>query len=564
MKTLGVMLSTISAPLRKWNLRVLMWLLLAFVLMVGVYSTIFHELMAAEGREFSWATSIYWTLTTMSTLGFGDIVFEQDPGRVFSTIVLITGALFILVILPFAFIQFVFMPWMSQRESARAPRKLGDDVTAHIVLTRLDAITDALIKRAKRAKIPYVIIVADLKEALRLHDRGYKVMLGELDDPATYRRARVAHAALVASTQADTTNTNIAFTIREMHDSVPIVMTANSGASVDILELAGCDEVLQLGQMLGHALARRILGADARSHVVGEFGTLRIAEAAIQGTPLVGRTLREAELRQRCSINVVGVWQRGVFELASPDTELTDKTVLILAGSDAQLASYDRAFAVERTLESPVVILGGGRVGRAAGEALDDADVPYKIVEQRPDRIRKGGSYVEGNAAELEVLHRAGIREASAALVTTHEDDMNVYLTLYCRRLRPDVQVIARSTLDRNVSTLHRAGADAVLSYASLGATAIWNVLGHNRTLVLAEGLEVFRVPTPKDMAGHTLARCAISSETGCNVVATARNGEMNPNPDPHEPLAADAELVIIGDEHSERRFLERYPVARN
>jgi transaldolase / glucose-6-phosphate isomerase len=36
-----------------------------------------------EGREHSWITGVYWTLTVMSTLGFGDITFETDLGRLF-------------------------------------------------------------------------------------------------------------------------------------------------------------------------------------------------------------------------------------------------------------------------------------------------------------------------------------------------------------------------------------------------------------------------------------------------------------------------------------------------
>jgi hypothetical protein len=60
----------------------------------------------------------------MSTLGFGDITFRSDAGRAFSAAVLMSGALFILVLLPFAFIQFVFTPWMESREAARTPRKL--------------------------------------------------------------------------------------------------------------------------------------------------------------------------------------------------------------------------------------------------------------------------------------------------------------------------------------------------------------------------------------------------------------------------------------------------------
>jgi hypothetical protein len=33
----------------------------------------------------------------------------------------------------------------------------------------------------------------------------------------------------------------------------------------------------------------------------------------------------------------------------------------------------------------------------------------------------------------------------------------------------------------------------------------------------------------------------------------------METNPDPSQPLPEDADLVVIGDEDSERRFLERF-----
>ena len=58
--------------------------------MVCVYSILFHFLMIIENREFSWITGFYWTLTVMSTLGFGDITFATDIGKVFSIIVLMS------------------------------------------------------------------------------------------------------------------------------------------------------------------------------------------------------------------------------------------------------------------------------------------------------------------------------------------------------------------------------------------------------------------------------------------------------------------------------------------
>ncbi|GGI08508.1 potassium channel family protein [Egicoccus halophilus] len=559
LKSFGLLFATLAAPLKRWNVKFAVILVAAFFVMVAVYTVIFHELMALEGRQFTWATSLYWTFVTMSTLGFGDIVFESDLGRMFSVVVLLTGSVFILVLLPFLFIQFIFTPWMSQRENARAPRRVDKDLRDHVVVCGVDPISDALIDRAKAAGMPYVVLIEELDEALRLTDRGYDVMVGSYDDPDTYRDARVQHAALVALTLADEANTNLAFTVREIDEQVPIAALANRGASIDVLELAGCDEVVHLGDLLGRAMARRVVGIDAKTHVIGEFGDLRIAEASVNGTSLVGTTLREADLRNRGHVNVVGVWQDAHFEPAGPDTRLTERSVLILAGSERQLAAYDRQFGVERHLDAPVLVLGGGRVGRAAARALGETGVEAVVVELRPERIREEFTSVLGDAADLSVLETAGLEQAAAALVTSHADDTNVYLTLYLRRLRPDLQVISRATRDRNVSSLQRAGADAVLSYGSIGATALWNAMGRNRRLVVAEGLEIFRVPMPTRLQGESLSQCQLGGRTGCHVVAIARGDHLEANPDPDEPLPAGGDLVLIGDEDAEERFVARY-----
>ena len=102
------------------------------------------------------------------------------------------------------------------------------------------------------------MIVGDLAEAAPLLDADYRVLVGPLDDPETYRAARVERAALVATTGSDTANTNVTFTVRETGATLPIVATASANASVEILEMAGCTRVLRLGQMLGEALARRV------------------------------------------------------------------------------------------------------------------------------------------------------------------------------------------------------------------------------------------------------------------------------------------------------------------
>lgn len=528
------------------------------VVIVVVYSVLFHEIMDHEGQRYSWVTAVYWTLVTMSTLGFGDITFESDLGRAFSVIVLLSGSVFILVLLPFTFIQFVFLPWMESTQRARAPREVDDEVSGHVIFTATGPIESALIERLERVGIDHVTLVGEVDDALRLHDDGLSVMVGELDDPAAYRAAGVERAALVATTRTDTTNTNVAFTVREISADVTIVATANSEASVDILELAGCDQVLRLGEMLGETLGRRVLTPDGRSHIIGSFDELLIAEAA---TPvgLVGHPLSETRVRQRTGLTVAGVWHRGGLQVARPSTVPERGSTLVMAGSRQQLDVYDELFASSQPVEGRVVIIGGGRVGRAVGRFLGERDVDHRIVEQQSDRIRDPARYVLGDAAELGVLEQAGITDALAVVITTHDDDVNVYLTNYCRRLRPDVQIIARARLDRNITTLHRAGADSVLSYASTGATALWNLLTADNTLQLAEGLDVFRVGVPQAIAGRSLVDSEIREDTGCTVVAIASAAEFEVNPPSDAVLPADADLVLIGDSASEHRFLTRY-----
>ena len=556
LKSLAGVLSYLTRPLSGRNARVLVTLIGLFLLAVALYSALFHVIMDWEGQRHSWATAVYWTIVTMSTLGFGDITFESDVGRIFSVVVLVSGSVFILVLLPFSFIQFVFVPWMDARQRARAPRQLPAELSGHVLLTELGPIEESLIRRLARGDVPYAILVDDLDRALRLHDEGFKVMVGALDDPSTFRAAGVERAAMVVTTIGDTTNTNVAFTVQEITESVPIVATADRTASVDILEMAGCDLVLQLGEMLGTDMARRVLTPGGRSLVIGEFDEMRIAEASVPDS-LAGQPLVETGLRARTGVTVAGVWSRGELAVARPSTVLATTDTLVLAGTAPQLAAYDDLFSAEVS-DDPVVVIGGGRVGRAAGRALAAGGVPHRIVERLPERAPEGEDYVVGDAAELTVLEEAGIRSCRAVLVTTHDDDVNVYLTIYCRQLRPDMQIISRARLDRNVTTLHRAGADSVLSYGSTGAGAIWNVLSPDHTLQLAEGLDVFRAPVPHRLVARPLRDSQIRERTGCTVVAARRDGQFRPVPP--EAALPDTEILLIGDEDSESRFFETFP----
>jgi Trk K+ transport system NAD-binding subunit len=545
----------------KRNFKLLFKFLLALTMLVVIFSVLFHFIMLLEDKEFSWITGFYWTLTVMSTLGFGDITFTSDIGKAFSMLVLMSGIIFLLVMLPFTFIQFFYAPWLEAQSRAKTPRELPENKTGHVILTCFDALAINLVNKLKKYNYDYVIIAPDLKRALELYDLDFKVVVGELGDPETYRRLRVQNAAMLIANNDDMTNSNISFTVRDISEKIPIVTNADSDDSIDILQLAGSTYVFQFMKMLGESLARRTLGMSTGANIIGQFDQLLIAEASAMRTHLEGKTIIQSNLREKTGVTVVGLWERGRFKIPQPQTRIESTTVLVLAGSAEQLKKYDEVFSIHRDYQTsniPVLILGGGRVGRAAAQILEERQILYKIVEKNPKFI-ENEKYIKGNAADIETLKHAGIREATSVIITTHDDSINIYLTIYCRKLRSDLQIISRANLDRNISKLHSAGADLVMSHASIGANTVINLLKPNRILMVAEGLFIFRMSVNGSLAGKSLAESQIRKQTGCSVIAIGRENKLNINPEPSILIEEHDDMVLIGTSDAEKRLMDIY-----
>ncbi|HUP65980.1 MAG TPA: NAD-binding protein [Thermoanaerobaculia bacterium] len=563
MKTLIAILSTVlESRTSRANLGRLGNLLLVLFGLIALYSFLFHVIMEMEGQTHSWITGFYWTLTVMTTLGFGDITFHGDLGRIFSVVVLFSGVTFMLVLLPFTFIEFFYAPWMRAQKESKAPRELPASTRGHVILTNYGPLATTLIPMLEKYGHPYVVLCPTLQEALELDERGVRVSVGDLDDPETYRRMRLENAAMLVTTRSDVINTNASFTARELSEDVPIVATATSDASRDLLELAGATMVLRQEEMMGSALARRVSIRDSDAHVIGHLGELIIAEASTFGTPLPGRTLGESGLRNRTGVGVIGIWDHGRLQVADRDTMIGPDTVFILAGTREQIDRYNAAYSNPDSPAPRVLIIGGGRVGRAASDALRSLGIKTTIIEKVAERVEGHPEAVIGDATRIEVLKKAGIREATTVIITTHEDDTNVALTIFFRKLRENWQILARSNFDRNVKTLSRAGADLVLSYASMGANAVFNLMRGGQTLLLAEGLRVFQSAIPPSVAGRSLGQSQIRTRTGCTVISVEEDGKRELNPGVDFVIPHGGRLFLVGTLEAEDKFLEVYPRA--
>lgn len=556
----------ISLASRQSHFRALLRFFLILSTLITVYAVIFQLIMGGEGQQHSFITGFYWTLSTMSTLGYGDIAFRSDPGRLFSIFVLLSGVIFLLVLLPFTFIELFWAPWMESRSDKLVPRSVPESLQGHVILTFYGSVASALIAKLEQFDYPYVVILSDVEEVTRLRDTGIEAIYGELNDPATYKRARIEQAAMVATTNDDITNTSVAFTARGIAANTPIIATAREKASVEILRLAGCNRVLDPTELMAEGLARRAIGGNCFSHVVGQIDDLLIAEVDASRTTLVGKNYLESQWQT--SVSIVGFWESGKFEVGRPESVIDSDSVLVLAGSKRQMEEFDKNYQADKESKKsmPVIIIGGGRVGRATASALTRRGIDYRIVEILEERIHDSEKSILGSGADRSVLQRAGFDAAPTVIITLRDDQTNIYLAIYCRLLSSDIQIISRTTFDRNAAAMQRAGSNIVMSSASIGANALFNLLQRSDVLMIAEGLDVFKVPVPSKLAGKTLVETDFRQTTNCTVIGIDSHDQTNTMTDAGADtvLPVDGEIVLIGTPAGQTEFLRLYPPEDN
>lgn len=545
----------------KKNVFLLARFLFFLSLIITAYSVTFHLIMVYEGRHFSWITGLYWTLTVMSTLGFGDITFSTDLGLLFTLLVLISGVVLLLIMLPFTFIQFFWAPWLEAQNQARAPRSLPDTIRDHVILTNFDPITRNLAEKLKKHHYQYSFVTADQQTATEIYDAGYRLVLGEVDAPETYKKMQADKAALIVATADDLMNTNISFTVREISDTVPIAASADKVHSLDILNFSGNTHVFQFMNMLGTNMAEKTM-AVSHTHIIGRFEKLLIGEFPVRDTNLTGQTLAEARLRNRIGLTVIGIWERGEILPPDPHAALSPTNILIFAGTRDELARADKQLAIppeQVKTDQSILILGGGRVGQAAADYLQEKKIPFTIVEKRPTIVKDSKHHIQGDAADIHTLKEAGIEKARSIIITTHDDAMNIYLSFYCRQLRSDIQIVTRAAEERTIPKLHRAGADLVDSSASMGANSIMNLLRPSDASFFSEALNVFMVPTPVAFSGKTLAEIQMREKTNCSLLAIKKGDDFSTNPDPDTPFDEKGKLILAGSLEAEEKFRQEY-----
>jgi len=232
-------------------------------------------------------------------------------------------------------------------------------------------------RAARVAGIPYAIIEMNPETVRSEQAQGEPIYYGDATREAVLQHANIKDARIVVAAINDPTATRrIAEIIRRLNPKVHLIVRTRYLQEVKPLYELGADEVIPEEfetsvEIFTRVLAKYFIPRDEIERLVTEvrsdgyemFRSLSKASASFsdlklqlpdvdistfrisQGSPLIGKTLAQIELRRRYGVSVVAI-RRGAQILSSPgaDTLLQSNDVLFVLGSSEKISEATRIF----------------------------------------------------------------------------------------------------------------------------------------------------------------------------------------------------------------------------
>jgi len=92
-----------------------------------------------------------------------------------------------------------------------------------------------------------------------------------------------------------------------------------------------------------------------------------------------------------------------------------------------------------------------------------------------------------------------------------------------------------------------------------MGANSIFNLLKKGNILMIAEGVDVFRVDVPKKLYGKTISQSTVREKSGCSIIAVASGDDIKINPEPSTLMEEGQSIILIGNVEAETKFFDQF-----
>jgi len=305
---------------------------------------------AIEG--WTWLESLYMTMITVTTIGFGEVHPLSEWGRIFTIFLIAIGfgvVLYAAVTTTGWLIEGEVEKTFSRRKSMKSIEKIKD----HFIICGFGRMGSFVAHEFHARGMPFVIVERDLEVQNKVMEAGFLLAPGDATEEDVLRRANIKKArGLVSVLNTDASNVYAVLTAKEFNPSLQVVARAGEDSARKKLMRAGADRVISPYQIGGLRIVMGILKPTVMSFLELamdhkelniEIEELQVAENSVYS----GKRLVDTGIRKDLNLIIIAVKKKNGEMVFNPgsDTLIEDNDTLITMGDKKNLEYLEKQVA---------------------------------------------------------------------------------------------------------------------------------------------------------------------------------------------------------------------------
>ena len=297
--------------------------------------------------------ALYLTVTTVSTVGYGDVVAKTNAGRLFTIALILFGVGSAFYVFTSVF-QVVLEGKLRDVLGRRGMQRRIENLSGHVIVCGAGRVGNVVMERLQQEKQPFVVIDQNIELWQGLVDRGILAIHGDATLDSVLLTAGVKKARGIITTIAhDAENVYVTLTARNLNPdpAFSIVARANRSEAIDKLKRSGATNVISPEIMGGRQMATAMTKpaiVDLMDNVFyNEELHLDIAEIRVAAnSSLVGTSLAVCGIKEQYDSLIVGIHRNGVLMTHVAATETIEVgDILLVIGHRDRLSELNQQSA---------------------------------------------------------------------------------------------------------------------------------------------------------------------------------------------------------------------------
>jgi voltage-gated potassium channel len=290
------------------------------------------------GKEWSVLDSLYMTVITIASVGYGETHPLNDPGRIFTMFLIFAGC-GVLIYAISTITAFVIEGELNVILRKRKIMKKIEQLTNHFIVCGVDFTGRFAVEELQKCGYDYVVVEKDAERADNLEKSGMLVICGDATRDNVLISAGIHNASgLITTLHSDAENLLVTFTAKRLNEKLRVISRTVEEENDMKLRQAGADGVVSPNRIGGLRMASELM----RPAVVSFLDimlrdtdkNIRVSEITISGgSPKIGQTIAESGLSsvEGAGLMAVKVAEKWIYNPAQT-TVLQPDMVLIMVG----------------------------------------------------------------------------------------------------------------------------------------------------------------------------------------------------------------------------------------